>query len=310
VSPLAVHGTPSLRLGLMIVGALLIAATFRGWGERGSSRSARTPPPSAVVRCSVRVCRRTGMLRRSSDATLATRLAAAPRCWPARAVALAIRDAPAEPPELASAMPGVRLVCAAVLGLAAGGTLRLTGPVAASTLALGAAWAGVWLPDVVLARAARRAFRSADRDATAAVDVLAAAVSAGVPLHDAFELTAGHSPPPVAASLRAAALSRLTGAEPRAALAAEAERFHVPVLTEVGEAVDRQRRLGTPLAFELRRIAARRRAEDRARLLEHAARRGPLGTLVVALVIAPVCLAALTACLVGGLIESGGLAFR
>jgi Type II secretion system (T2SS), protein F len=114
----------------------------------------------------------------------------------------------------------------------------------------------------------------------------------------------------VAAALRAAAVRVATGVEPRSALTREAERFHLPVLVDVGDAVDRHRRLGTPLPPALHRIAARQRADDRARLLERAARRGPLATLVVALVIAPVCLAALTACMIGGLVESGSLGLR
>jgi hypothetical protein len=92
--------------------------------------------------------------------------------------------------------------------------------------------------------------------------------------------------------------------------AAEADRFHLPALAEVGEALDRNARDGTPLAAELRRIAARHRADARTRLLEKANRRGPLATLVVALVIAPTCLAALTACLIGGFVEGGSMALR
>jgi len=207
-------------------------------------------------------------------------------------------------------MPGLRLVCAVGMAAAAATSTLAVGPVGGAIAAVGAAALGARLPDMVLAGSARKALRSAGRDAAAAIDVLAAAVSAGVPLHDALELTAGHAPPPVAAALRAAALMRLTGADPRDALTAEGERFHIAALADVGDAVERQRRLGTPLAAELRRIATRLRAEERAAILEHAARRGPLGTLVVALVIAPVCLAALTACVVGGLVESGGLGLR
>jgi hypothetical protein len=81
----------------------------------------------------------------------------------------------------------------------------------------------------------------------------------------------------------------------------------VAALADVADAVERQSRLGVQLGPELRQIAARLRSEQRASALQRAARRGPLGTLVVALVIAPVCLASVIACLIGGLIASGGL---
>jgi hypothetical protein len=123
-------------------------------------------------------------------------------------------------------------------------------------------------------------------------------------------LTAGHAPPAAGAALRSAAVRRALGEEPRLAISTEAQRFGVAALTDVADAVERQRRLGVRLGPELGQIAARLRAEQRAKALQRAARRGPLGTLLVALVIAPICLAAVIACLVGGLVVSGGLGVR
>jgi hypothetical protein len=261
---------------------------------------------SVVPRCAVRLAGRTDVLRRRSDPDLlALRLALAPRTWPARAVATAARDCAVD---LSEAMAGVRLLSAVcVAGSAACVCIPLGLTATLAGLALGGV-AGAAIPDTVLARAARRSARTGRREMARTIDVLAAAVSANHALHDALELTAAHAPPAVAASLRRAAVRLATGVDPATALATEADRSNLLVLADVGAAADRQRRLGIPLGPELCQIAARHRAHARADVLTHAARRAPLGTLVVALVIAPVCIAALTACLVGGLIESGGLA--
>ena len=100
------------------------------------------------------------------------------------------------------------------------------------------------------------------------------------------------------------------GEEPCQALTTEAHRYGLGMLGDVAQAVERQRRLGVALGDELSRIATRMRAEQRAAALRRAARRGPLGTLVVALVIAPTCLVAVIACLVGGLLQGGALPLR
>lgn len=300
-----------VRLLCVITGAMLVS-----WASRVASTQADMLRPSttsrlagAVVRCSVRVSQRTGLLQHPSDAsTVPTRLAAAPRSWPARAVALGASGDTIT--SLSSTMPAVRLIASVTCAAAGAFSMPLVGPLAGTAFAAAAATIGARLPDLVLARSTRRAMRSGRSHSATAVDMVAAATSAGVPLHDALELAAAHSPPPVAAALRAAALSRLTGNDPKSALGAEAERFQLPVLAEIGDAVERQRRFGAPLAGELRRIAARLRAEQRAHALERAARRGPLATLVVALVIAPICLATLTACVVGGIVESGTLGLQ
>lgn len=300
-----------MRLLCVITGAMLVS-----WAPRvGSARGGALQPSTtsrlagAVVRCSVRVSHRAGLLQHHSDAsTVPTRLAAAPRSWPARAVTLGACGDTIAP--LSSTMPGVRLISSVTCAAAGVTSVPLVGLIAGTAVVAAAAAMGARLPDRVLARSTRRAMRSGRSHSATAVDLVAAATSAGVPLHDALELAAAHAPPPVAAALRATALSRVTGTDPKSALAAEAERFQLPVLAEIGDAVERQRRFGAPLADELRRIAARLRAEERAHALERAARRGPLATLIVALVIAPICLVALTACVVGGIVESGTLGLQ
>jgi len=309
---------------LLSAGIMLIAVA-----ARALIRSCRTPAAIPVAGLSrglvlriggslvcraARLSRSMGWLRRRGDATqLCTRLAIAPACWPARSIAAAHQALTARGDrasmDLAELMRGLRLCSAVALALLGACSWPLLGAVPAAGLAAVCAAAGAVLPDLALGMAARRSRRSSQEDA-AAVDLLAAASAAGIGLTASFALAAEHAPPRAAAAIRAATLRVATGADPRAVLSTEAARFSVPVLADAGDAVDRARRLGVPLGAELRAIATRRRAEQRAHLLERAARRGPLGTLVVALVIAPVCLAALTACLVGGLVESGGLPIR
>lgn len=300
-----------LRTASLVLGALLLLAAVRLLLRRRSAAPEARPRlvRGAVVRCSVRVSQRTGFFQRPRDETMpALRVAVAPRCWPARLVAAAIHDEPHT--DVAAAMPGVRLG-AALLGAGLVGAASLPfGPVTAVIAAGCAAVPASYLPDAVLARAARNSLRAGSHDVAAALDMVAAAAAAGLPLRDALEHTAAHAPPAVAAALRATALRLATGGDPRTALTREADRFRLPVLADIGDAVERQQRLGAPLASELRRIAARQRASERARILEHAARRGPLGTLLVAMVIAPVCVASIGACVVGGLLESGSLGLR
>jgi len=333
----------AVRPALLSTGMLLIVLALRtlarsrhppsASGAAGASGQPLARIAGVALWHAARLARRTGMCRHRTDATdLWTRLAVAPRCWPARFVTTAARGravslnlVDAEPglsgardgaclprggrraPNLVDLLCGVRLCSAFALGLLGAACWPLLGPPASAALATISAAAGTVLPDLALNRAARSAARSASRDVATAVDVLAAATVAGLGLRAALDLAAAHAPPPVAAALRASAVRLATGADPQAALATEANRFCLPALSDAGAAVDRQRRLGTALGAELRGIATRLRAEQRVQTLERAARRGPLGTLVVALVIAPVCLAALTACLVGGLVESGGL---
>ena len=306
--PFAGASAPA-RISLVLLGTLLTLQAARMLAAKRRHFPLRFG--SAIVWCSVRICRRTGLLVRDDDRQhLSTRLAAAPSCWPARAVAT-VAGRPTRPDvALSDIMPGVRLATGIALAGVTASTAVAIGPAGAAVAAGGAALIGAVAPDVVLRRAARVATRAARDNAAVALDILSAAVSAGMPLRDSLELTAGHAPPALAAALRATAVRAGAGLDVRAAFAAEGERFGIPALADVGDAVDRQRRLGTLLGPELAHLAARLRAEERARLAEHAARRGPLATLVVALVIAPACVAALTACLIGGVIEGGTLGLR
>lgn len=311
-----VHATAPpvlIRCIAVVLGTLMVAAAMRPLA-RGRSGAAPRSTLGRHLLVLAWIARRTGILRRRSDAELLpTRMALAPDSWPARWVARALESGQAREAATAAATPDLGDLIAGVRLLA--GTIAIA-PLLLASLVIGAAElslglaafvAAALIPDLTLALAARRAVRSGERDAAAVVDMLAATTSAGLTLPEAMVMTAGHAPPAAAAVLRAAAVRGAIGEEPRDALSIETRRYGVQHLTDVAQAVERHRRLGVPLGAELVTIADRLRAEQRARALQRAAKRGPLGTLIVVLVIAPLCLAAVIACLVGGLIVGGGL---
>lgn len=302
--------------GLLMLQALRIAA--RRPADHAPARrhaSRRATLLALVVAVVARALARANVGGEQADATAAIRLSLAPRVWPARLVATAAQQQQRRPAHAALSLGELLHGLQATVGLlgaaaafavadkASGAAIGIV--VAAALGAVAAA-----LPVIILAGAARHARRLAVLHAPAVLDTLAAASAAGLGLHAALQAVAALSHPGAGAPLRAAAVRCSTGESPEAALAEEARRFALPALADAATAVDRHRRLGVALAPELRQLAAASRAEARSRLLEKAARRGPLGTLVVALVIAPICLAALTTCLVGGLVEGGSLPLR
>ncbi|HEV7677296.1 MAG TPA: type II secretion system F family protein [Candidatus Dormibacteraeota bacterium] len=310
----------ALRSLCVVLGALLVvrALSIAMRGGRSVSRNDETSRPlrhlaGRLVAAAAHLGTRCAPLHRAGDATtLPSRLAAAPASWPAGWVGAGLAAARGRHPVagLSGLMCGVRLLCAVALAVLCTLPAILLAGTAALAVAPVAAVGGAALPDIVLARAARKESLTGEGMVAAAVDLLAATTSAGLTLPAAMELTAGHAPPAVAAALHAAAVRRASGEEPTSALTVEAARFRIPALADVGLAVERQRRLGTPLGPELGHIAARLRADHRARAMERITRRVPVATLIVALVIAPICLAALIACLVGGIVQGGTLGLR
>ncbi len=309
----------STSLGVTLL-LLALRLLFRRPDETGAPNQPRRPVlDRLVLRLSRLAFALPGFARRDDVQTLPVRLAAAPRAWPARAVASGLQvhahravthpDHAPPPPALPALAAGLRLLTAlaGAVPLAAA-SLALFGTAGAALVGAVSGLAASRLPDLVLAAAARGATRTAATHTAATLDMLAATAAAGLSLPEAMVLTAGHAPPPLAAALRAAAVRRAMGEEPQQALTAEAHRHGVVALAEAGQAIERQRRLGTALAPELARIAAQLRTDQRAAALHRAARRGPLGTLIVALVIAPLCVAMVVACVVGGLVQSGPLA--
>jgi Flp pilus assembly protein TadB len=292
-------------------GALLLVTSVR-LVMRSRKSTAMVSPMGRCLLVAARIARPITLLHRpTDDATVPTGLALAPSCWVARWVAAAVGTWQGRPrssqPALSELIAGVRLQCAIAFAPLVIPGCMLIGPLGGASVGALALAGGSALPDFLLGSAARRAQHVGARDTAAAIDLLAATTGAGLSLPEAMVLTAGHAPPAVAAALRAAAVRRAMGEEARAALADETQRFGVSGLLDIAQAVERQSRLGVPLGPELAQVATRLRGEHRVRALRRAARRGPLGTVVVALVIAPICLAALIACVVGGLVAGGTL---
>jgi Flp pilus assembly protein TadB len=304
-----------VRMLSVLCGTLLLATGVR-LAMRRRKAAAVVSPMNRFLLVAARIARPIRLLHHSTDdATIPTRLALAPDCWVARWVAAALGTWDRHPrhpsqPQLSGLIAGVRLQCAVGFGLLVIPAWMLIGLLGGGIVGSLALAGGSALPDLVLASAARRARHVGARDTATAIDLLAATTGAGLSLPEAMVLTAGHAPPALAAALRAAAVRRAMGEEARSALADETQRFGVSGLLDIAQAVERQRRLGVALGPELAQVATRLRAEHRVCALRRAARRGPLGTVVIAVVIAPVCLASVIACVVGGLLAGGSLGLR
>ena len=108
----------SLRVGLLVLGVLLVAQAIRL--SSASRRQAAVDLPrretdrvlGAIVWCSSRISRRFGLMPcRIDNPTLATRLSVAPDTLPARAIRAAARRSP-DAAELTDMAAGVRLATA------------------------------------------------------------------------------------------------------------------------------------------------------------------------------------------------------
>lgn len=307
----------SLRWPLLASGALLLvqAARLRSSRSRRPLPSAGTRPVSGAIGRLVASLARVSIVIRGhpdawTSASIASHLAAAPGCWPAHWVSAAALADRAGSRSLADLLRGVQATVGVSLFVAVTAALvPVLGP--ASPLAGAcAAVAGSAACRLALARAARRADHAAGDGIAGSLDLLAAATAAGLPGPMALHHAAANAPPALAAALRRVSARRDTGLSSAAAWLAEAHALRLPALADVAEAAERHETTGAPLAAELRRIATRSRSDARAALTEKAARRGPIGTVVVAVVIAPLSVATLVACLVGGLVEGGTLGLR
>jgi Flp pilus assembly protein TadB len=192
---------------------------------------------------------------------------------------------------------GAALVCllAAVAGARA----------VAIVAAVPACCASAALPGHLLAGAVRRGRSAAEASLPLALELVAAAIGAGIPLDRAIALTAASVDPALATLLSRAGEVR-TGL-PGGGLAEVAEMAGIDELGWVAALVDRRMRLGLPLAAPLLAVAASLRARVRAATLTRAARRGPLAGLVTATVVAPACALGLLILVLAGLLTDGHL---
>jgi tight adherence protein C len=158
--------------------------------------------------------------------------------------------------------------------------------------------AGFVLPDAMLEREARRRRRRLLASLPDALDLLAIASAAGRgPAVGLAEIArAGNGP--LADELRIVVAELDCGRSLSEALAALRERIPGSEIATLCASIERSRRLGSPLADQLRRQAASLRRDQRRAVEEHAARAAPKIQLVVALVLVPSVLLMIAAALI------------
>lgn len=158
--------------------------------------------------------------------------------------------------------------------------------------------AGFLAPDALLEREARRRHRRLVAALPDALDLLAVSAASGRGPAAGLERLARGGEGPLAAELRVAAAEISCGTPLAAAL--ESLRARVPggELATLVASLERSRRLGSPLADQLRRQAAALRRDARRATEERAARAAPKIQLVVALVLVPSVLLMIAAALI------------
>jgi tight adherence protein C len=206
----------------------------------------------------------------------------------------------------------LRVALAAKLAAACGGALAawLAAPAAPGRLALlvaiGLPIAGFLVPDALLERRAQLRRRRLLASLPDALDLLAvSSVSGRSPASGLAEI-ARSGAGPLAAELRVTAAELGCGTPLAAALGSLRERLPGAEIATLCAAIERSRRLGSPLADQLHRQAAALRRDQRRAVEERAARAAPKIQLVVALVLVPSVLLMIAA----GLIANADLLLR
>lgn len=187
---------------------------------------------------------------------------------------------------LGAALAG-KLACVTAGGLAA----LLAAPSApgriAILVAVGMPAAGFVLPDALLERAARRRRRRLLGALPDALDLLAVASASGRSPAAGFAEIARSGDGPLAEEMRMTVAELTWGRPIPEALRGLRERVPGGEVAGLCAAIERSRRLGSPLADQLRRQSAALRRDQRRAIEERAARAAPKIQLVVALVLVP-----------------------
>jgi tight adherence protein C len=177
---------------------------------------------------------------------------------------------------------------AALLGLLAGLVAAPAAPGRLSWLVVaGLPAAGSLAPDALLDRRARRRHQRLVAALPDALDLLAVSSAGGrTPILGLADIAvAGDGP--LATELAIAVAEISAGASQARALAGLQRRAGGSELAAMISAIERSRRLGSPLAEQLRRQASALRIDQRRAVQEQAARAAPKIQLVVALVLVP-----------------------
>jgi tight adherence protein C len=167
---------------------------------------------------------------------------------------------------------GVRWDPRAVVGAkvaAVAATLGVFGAVA-GPVALPVAYVAWRVPDLVLARMARRTTRAADREIPVVLDLLAVATSAGLPPQLAFRRAVEGAEGPLAEALRGVVDATDLGGRWRDELRAVGDRLELPDLRRLIGALARTEAVGSSLSDEISRLAADVREVRRAAAAQRA----------------------------------------
>jgi tight adherence protein C len=158
--------------------------------------------------------------------------------------------------------------------------------------------AGFLLPDALLEREARRRHSRLLAALPDALDLLAIGSAAGrSPAAGLAEIARAGSGP-LAEELRATVAELECGRSLADVLVALRERIPGSEVATLCASIERSRRLGSPLADQLRRQSVSLRRDQRRAVEEHAARAAPKIQLVVALVLVPSVLLMIAAALI------------
>jgi len=196
-----------------------------------------------------------------------------------------------------------KLLFVKLAAAAAGATVGLVAaPAAPGRLALlvvvGMPIAGFLAPDAVLERRARRRQRRLVAALPDALDLLAVSAASGRGPAAGIEQLARAGEGPLAEEMRLTLAELSCGVPLGAALESLRRRVPGGELATLVAAIERSRRLGSPLADQLRRQATSLRRDSRRAIEERAARAAPKIQLVVALVLVPSVLLMITAGLI------------
>ena len=193
---------------------------------------------------------------------------------------------------MADRMPLPAILLAKAAGTIVGGIAALgAAPAAPGRLGLAVAVcvpaAGFLAPDALLERAARRRRRRLLLALPDALDLLAVSAASGRSLPSGFAQFASATDGPLADELATVVAEIGCGVRLEDALGRLRERVPGSELAALCAALERSRRLGSPLTEQLRRQAGSLRRDQRRATEERAARAAPKIQLIVALVLVP-----------------------
>jgi len=160
------------------------------------------------------------------------------------------------------------------------------------------ALAGFFAPDVMLEKAARRRHRRMITSLPDALDLLSVSVATGRTLGAGFIELGLSGRGPLAEELGMAGEDMAWGSGQAVALESLRRRINGKEIASFCASLERSRKLGSPLADQLRRQSAGLRQDQRRAIEEEAARAAPKIQLVIALVLVPSVLLLIVAGLV------------